>query len=130
MINGNSRMLRGRCCTIFWGSPWPKNTGLMNYRDDSYTGWCPQSRRSCQISGFVVDTTIVYYSIHGGYFMVYKPTNISGGTPSCRISPWRGIYLDDHWIHVGSKRILLGILWITTHHSRTSRLFIIYIHLL
>ena len=35
----------------------------------------PKIAFSCLISGFMVDTTIV----NGGYFMVYKPTNISGG---------------------------------------------------
>ena len=35
----------------------------------------PKIAFSCLISGFMVDITIV----NGGYFMVYKPTNISGG---------------------------------------------------
>ena len=35
----------------------------------------PQIAFSCLISGFMVDRT----KVTGSYFMVYKPTNISGG---------------------------------------------------
>ena len=40
---------------------------------DTYYRMGPQD--SCQISGFMVDISIV----NGAYFMVYKPTTISGG---------------------------------------------------
>ena len=44
------------------------------------TGWGPQdSVQLPYFSGFMVDITIV----NRGYFMVYKPTNITGGAPSC-----------------------------------------------
>ena len=50
--------------------------------DDFLQDGAPKIAFSCLIS--VAKNGRYNYSIHGGYFMVYKPTNISGG-PSCGI---------------------------------------------
>ena len=71
--------------------------GLRNYLLFP-TGWGPQSIAfSCQISGFMVDTTIV----HEGYFMVYKPTPISRGPHLAGFSRRRAG-------HIRSQLIFLG----------------------
>ena len=48
----------------------------MGYEQTTPTGWGPQdSVQLPYFSGFMVDITIV----NRAYFMVYKPTNITGG---------------------------------------------------